>query len=69
MTLSQALAMANKLKMYCLCVLEKQVLTPTPKSQVSEIADKVMNFTTKNLKQSSMVSYFNKPRILTNHVF
>ena len=55
-TLSKALEMADKLKMYC---RRKGILTPMPKSQVSEIADKVMNFTTKKLKRSSVVSYFN----------
>ena len=30
-------------------------------SQVSEIEDKIMNFSTQNLKKSSIISYFNKP--------
>ena len=45
-TLKQALKMATKLKMYC---VRKDFLTPTHKSQVSEIAHKIMNFNTNNL--------------------
>ena len=56
--LNKALEMADKLKMYC---LRKGILIPMSKSQVSEVADKVMHFTTKKVKQSSIVSYFNKP--------
>ena len=45
---------ADKLKMYCLW---KRI----PDTQVLEIVDKTINGIAKNLKQSSIVSYFNKP--------
>ena len=56
-TLREALLeMADKLRMYC---LRKGI--PDVHSQISEIADQMMNFTTKNLKQSPIVSCFSKP--------
>ena len=55
-TLAKALEMVDKLKTYCL----RKGIADTH-SQVSEIEDKIMNFSTPNLKQSSIISYFNKP--------
>ena len=55
-TLAKALKMADKLKTY---YLRKGIADAH--SQVSEIEDKIMNFSTQNLKQSSVISYFNKP--------
>ena len=55
-TLAKALEMVDKLKTYC---LRKGIADAH--SQVSEIKDKLMNFSTQNLKQSSIMSYFNKP--------
>ena len=54
--LTKALEMADKLKTYCL----RKVIADVH-SQVSEIEDKIMNFSSQNLKQSSIISYFNKP--------
>ena len=55
-TLAKALEMVDKLKTYC---LKKGIADAH--SQVSEIEGKIMNFSTPNLKQSSIISYFNKP--------
>ena len=55
-TLAKALEMVDKLKTYC---LRKGIADPH--SQVSEIEDKIMNFSIQNLKKSSIISYFNKP--------
>ena len=55
-TLAKALEMVDKLKTYC---LRKRIADAH--SQVSEIEDKIMNFSTQNLNQSSIISYFNKP--------
>ena len=55
-TSAKALEMVDKLKSYC---LRKGIADAH--SQVSEIEDKIMNFSTQNLKQSSIISYFNKP--------
>ena len=54
MALTKALEMVDKLKIYC---LRKGIVDAN--SQVSEIEDKIMNFSTQNLKQSSIISYFN----------
>ena len=54
--MAKVLEMADKLKTYC---LRKGIADAH--SQVSEIEDKIMNFSTQNLKQSSIISYFNKP--------
>ena len=56
MTLAKELEMVDKLKTYC---FKKGVADDH--SQVSEIEDKIMNFSTPNLKQSSIISYFSKP--------
>ena len=40
---------------------KKKKLIAYAHSQVSEIEDKIMNFSTQNLKQSSIISYFYKP--------
>ena len=56
-TLSKALEMADKLKMYC---LRKGIPDAHPKSQVSDIADKIMNFSTKNLQQSSILKDYRR---------
>ena len=53
--LAKALEMVDKLKADC---LRKGIADAH--SQVSEIKDKIMNFSTPNLKQSSII-YFNKP--------
>ena len=55
-TVAKALKMVDKLKTYCL----RKGIADTH-SQVSEIEEKIMNFSTPNLKQSSIISYFNKP--------
>ena len=55
-TLAKALEMVDKLKTYC-----SRKGIADAHSQVSEIEDKIMNFSTQNLKQSSIISYFNKP--------
>ena len=55
-TLAKALEMVDKLKTYC---LRKGIADPH--SQVLETEDKIMNFSIQNLKQSSIISYFNKP--------
>ena len=55
-TLAKALEMVDKMKTYC---LRKGIADAH--SQVSEIEDKIINFSTQNLKQSSIISYFNKP--------
>ena len=55
-TMAKALEMVDKLKTYC---LRKEIADAH--SQVLEIEDKSMNFYTQNLKQSSIISYFNKP--------
>ena len=55
-TLGKTLEMADNLKMYC---LRKGI--PDVPTRASEIVDKIMNFTTTNLKQFSLVSQFNKP--------
>ena len=55
-TLDKALEMVDKMKTYR---LRKGIADSH--SQVSEIKDKIMNFSTQNLKQSSIISYFNKP--------
>ena len=57
-TLSKALEMPDKLEMSCLRI---RIHDAHPKSQVSEIADKIMNYITKNFQQLSIISYFNKP--------
>ena len=51
--LSKALEIADKLKMY-----RPRNGIPGIHSQVSDIADKLMKFTTKNLKQSAVISIF-----------
>ena len=48
-TLAKVLEMVDKLKTYC---LRKGIADAH--SQVSEIKDKIMNFSTQNLKQSSI---------------
>ena len=55
-TLAKSLEMVDKLKTYC---LRKGIADAH--SQVSEIEDEIMNSSTPNLKQSSIISYFNKP--------
>ena len=55
-TLGKALETVYKLKTYC---LRKGIADAH--SQVLEIKDKIMNFSTPNLKQSSIILYFNKP--------
>ena len=55
-TLAKALEMVAKLKTYC---LRKGIADAH--SQVSEIEDKIMSFSTQKLMQSSIISYFNKP--------
>ena len=40
---------------------DKEFLTPTPKPQVSKIADKIMNFTTKNIQQYHILTNFYLP--------
>ena len=55
-TLATALEMVDKLKTSC---LRKGIVDVH--SQVSEIEDNIMNFSTQNLKQSSLILYFNKP--------
>ena len=54
-TLAKALEMFDKLKTSC---LRKGIVDAH--SQVSEIEDKIMNFSTQNLKQSSIILYFYK---------
>ena len=49
-TLAKALEMVDKLKSYCL----RKGLADAH-SKVSEIEDKIMNFSTQNLKQSSLL--------------
>ena len=51
--LAKALEMVDKMKTYC---LRKGIADAH--SQVSEIEDKIMNFSTQNLKRSSIISYF-----------
>ena len=55
-TFAKALEIVDKLKIFCL-----RNGIADAHSQVSEIEDKIMNFSTQNLKQSSIISYFNKP--------
>ena len=55
-TLAKALEMVDKLKTYR---LRKQIADAH--SHVLEIEDKIMKFSAQNLKQSSIISYFNKP--------
>ena len=54
-TLAKALEMVDKMKTYH---LRKGIADAH--SHVSEIEDKIMNFSTPNLKQSLILSYFNK---------
>ena len=56
LTLAKALEMVDKLKTYCL-----RNGIADAHFQVSEIEDKIMNISTQNLKQSSIISYSNKP--------
>ena len=55
-TFAKALEMVDKMKTYH---LRKGIADAH--SQVSEIENKIMNLSTQNLKQSSIISYFNKP--------
>ena len=58
-TLAKALEMVDKLKTSC---LRKGIVDAH--SQVSEIEDIIMNFSTQNLKQSSLILYFNNLYLL-----
>ena len=55
-TFAKALEIVDKLKIFRL-----RNGIADAHSQVSEIENKIMNFSTQNLKQSSIISYFNKP--------
>ena len=55
-TWAKALEMVNKMKTFYL-----RKGTVDAHSQMSEVEDKIMNFSTPNLKQSSIISYVNKP--------
>ena len=54
-TLVKALEMVDKMKTYRL----REGIADVH-SQVSDIEDKIMNFSTQNLKKSSIILYFNK---------